>query len=82
MTDEIKEGLRSGDNDAMNQVGEAYISQGGIPNYAQQITVFGQLTDGFDVLDAVTSAELTGEEGAQRPEKDILIESVEISEVP
>ena len=78
MTDEIKEGLRSGDNDAMNRVAEAFIEYGGIPNYAQQITVFGQLTDGFEILDAITETEVTGEAGSMRPAKDILITGIEI----
>ena len=82
MTDEIKEGLRSGDNDAMKRVGDAFIEQGGIPNYAQQITVFGQLTEGFEILDAITSSELTGESSAQRPKEDILINGIEITAVP
>lgn len=82
MTQEIRQGLQTDTDEAMKPVADAYLEHGGIPNYSQQITVFGQLTDGFDILDAVTSAELTGEAGAQRPEKDILIESVEISEVP
>lgn len=79
MTDEIKEGLRSGDNEAMNRVAEAYIEHGGIPNYAQQITVFGQLYEGFSVLDAITESEVQGEREAQRPAADIRIDSIEIT---
>ena len=82
MTDDIKTGLTEGGNDAMQRVGQAFADHGGIPNYAQQITVFGQLIDGFDVLDAVTGAELTGEEGSMRPKTDIMIRSVEIGTYP
>lgn len=82
MTDEIREGLRSGDNDAMLKVGEAFIEKGGIPNYSQQITVFGQLYEGYDILDAVTGAELTGEGENRRPKEDIQIESIEITKAP
>lgn len=78
MTDAIKEGLRSGDNEAMNNVAEAFIEHGGIPNYAQQITVFGQLTEGFDVLDAITGTEVTGEAENKRPVTDIQITGIEI----
>lgn len=78
MTDEIKEGLRSGDNEAMNRVAEAFIEQGGIPNYAQQITVFGQLIEGYEILDAVTNADVTGEDTAKRPAEDIIITGIEI----
>ncbi|MCQ2407439.1 MAG: peptidylprolyl isomerase [Oscillospiraceae bacterium] len=79
MTDEIREGLCSGDNDAMLKVGEAFVEKGGIPNYSQQITVFGQLYEGFEILDAVTGAELTGEGENRRPKDDIRIESIEIT---
>ena len=77
MTEDIVEGLQSQGED--NIVANAFIDHGGIPNYAQQITVFGQLYDGFDILDSITDAPLTGEESNQRPAEDILIESVEIS---
>lgn len=82
MTDEICEGLRSGDNDAMKKVGEAFIEKGGIPNYSQQIAVFGQLYDGFEILDSVTGAELTGEGENRRPKTDIQITNIEITKAP
>lgn len=82
MTDEIKEGLRSGDNEAMNRVAEAFIEQGGIPNYAQQITVFGQMIEGFEILDTITGAEVTGESEQKRPAEDITITGIEITRVP
>ena len=77
MTDEIVEGLRSSSEEE-NPVAEALIEQGGIPNYAQQMTIFGQLIDGWDVLETITNAPLTGEEGAMRPQEDIQIKSVEM----
>ncbi len=81
MTDEIREGLISENNtDTQNLVGQAFLDYGGIPNYSQQITVFGQLIEGYDILDGITGAALTGEEGAMRPQEDILITSVEIAE--
>ena len=46
------------------------------------MTVFGQLIDGFDVLDAITGAEVEGETGETRPKDEIRIKSVEISTVP
>ena len=88
MDEEIQEGLRSIENDAMKRVGEAFIEHGGIPNYAQQLTVFGQLTEGFDVLDAITAAEVgPGEDAGDgvtitRPKDEIRILSVEIVTVP
>ena len=88
MTEEIQAGLRGVDNEAMQRVGEAFIEHGGIPNYAQQLTVFGQLTDGFDVLDAITAVEVgEGETVAEgvtvtRPKDEIRINSVEIVTLP
>ena len=88
MTEDIQSGLRGVQNDAMQRVGEAFIEHGGIPNYAQQMTVFGQLTEGFDVLDAITGAEVGEGENVgndvvvTRPKEDIRITSVEIVTIP
>ena len=61
-----------------NPIASVFLEHGGIPNYAQQITVFGQLYDGFEVLDAITHTELTEDSEAKRPKEDIIIESIEI----
>lgn len=83
MTDEIREGLLSqNENETQNLVANAFLEKGGIPNYSQQIAVFGQLIDGYDILDAITSSELTGTENAMRPKEDIRILSIEITEYP
>ena len=78
----MQAGLRSVDDEAMREIGEAFIEYGGIPNYSQQITIFGQLQDGFEILDAITDGETTGDGEAQRPAKEIRITSVEITKVP
>lgn len=78
MTEEIINGLQEGEED--NPVADAFVKYGGIPNYSQQMTVFGQLYDGFSVLETITGATLTGEENAMRPVEDIMITSVEIVE--
>lgn len=81
MTDEIRENMLSPDgNETQDLVANAFLEKGGIPNYSQQITVFGQLIEGYDILDAITSAELTGEENSKRPKDDIRILSIEITE--
>lgn len=82
MTEDLIEGLRSVDDDGMRQVADALIEHGGIPNYAQQLTIFGQLLDGFDVLDTITDAKVTGEAGRQKPAEEILITGIEITEAP
>ena len=81
MNEEMQSGLH--ENETLSAVADAFIERGGIPNYSQQMTVFGQLIDGFDVLDAITSAEVTAEDGETwAPKSDILIESAEFSAVP
>lgn len=82
MTDAIREGLQASGNDAMTMIAEKFLEQGGIPNFSQQICVFGQLIEGYEVLDAITGAELTGEEGSMRPAEDIVITGIEITEIP
>ncbi len=79
MTEEIKTGLLEGNN-SDNPVAKAFVEHGGIPNYSQQLTIFGQLYEGFEVLDAITQVQLQGEENAMRPVEDIVITSVEIGE--
>jgi peptidyl-prolyl cis-trans isomerase B (cyclophilin B) len=79
MTDEIREGLLSQtDNESQDLVANAFLEKGGIPNYSQQIAVFGQLIEGYDILDSITGSELTGSENAMRPKDDIRILSIEI----
>lgn len=76
MTEEITESLS--EQRETNPVAAAFLEHGGIPNYGQQITIFGQLYAGFEVLDAITEAELTGETDALRPKEEIRILSIEI----
>ncbi|MBQ3940319.1 MAG: peptidylprolyl isomerase [Oscillospiraceae bacterium] len=80
MTEELQKGLR--ENEQLSAVADAFIEKGGVPNFSMQMTVFGQLIDGFDVLDAITGAEVEGETGETRPKDEIRIKSVEISTVP
>ena len=82
MTEDIIAGLRSVDNQAMQNVAEALIERGGIPNYSQQLTIFGQLQDGFDVLDTITDTAVTGEAGKQKPAAEIRITGIEITKAP
>lgn len=64
-------------------INNAFIEKGGIPNYAQQMTVFGQAfgEESFKTIDAITTATLAAadeESGYTPPEDDIIIENVEI----
>lgn len=54
---------------------QAYMTEGGRPDLDMDYTVFGQVIDGMDVVDAI-SAVSTG--AAARPTEDVIIESVSI----
>lgn len=61
---------------------DTFISRGGVPNFSQQMTVFGQTYAGLDVLDAILSAPLLEEmnvNGYTPPKEDIQILSVTVS---
>ncbi|MBE5962879.1 MAG: peptidylprolyl isomerase [Lachnospiraceae bacterium] len=55
---------------------ERYLTYGGTPWLKGHHTVFGQMTDGFDVLDAVAAVKTA--EGTDRPVKDVVIETIRI----
>ncbi|MBP3250440.1 MAG: peptidylprolyl isomerase [Ruminococcus sp.] len=78
MTDEIKEGLRSG-QETGNIVAEAFIQKGGIPNFAQQMTVIGQTYEGMDVVEALASLETENNGVYKVPKEDVKILAVTIS---
>ncbi len=56
---------------------EEYINHGGYPSLDFQYTVFGQVSGGMDVVDAIASVE-TGEN--DKPKEDIVINSIKITE--
>lgn len=61
---------------------DAFIARGGVPNFSQQMTVFGQTYEGFDVIEAICAAETfdtASVTGYTPPKEDIQILSVEIS---
>lgn len=73
-TDEIKQQLSS--TGGAGRVADLFLKYGGTPNVSQQITVFAQVFDGMDVIDAVLSVE-TDEENS-RPYREIVINGAEI----
>lgn len=76
--DEIKQALlEDTDNE---KLGQAFIDNGGIPNFAQQMTVIGQTYEGFDVIDALSNLETESSGIYNIPKEDIMINSIEISE--
>lgn len=76
--DTFKEELM--ESDSNTDVAEAFIELGGVPNLSQQITIFGQTYEGFDVIEKLTTLEYTiGDEDSKVPVEDIMIETVEIT---
>lgn len=69
-TDEFMEELDSAGGN--NELVEAFKTKGGIPNFSQQYTIFGQVYDGFEAYDEICRAQVTDEESL-RPVKDITI---------
>ena len=59
----------------------AFLSLGGVPNFSQQITVFGQTYAGFSVIDQICAAELQSEtaSGYTPPKEEMQILSVRLS---
>ncbi len=65
-------------------ISDVFIEKGGIPNYAQQMTVFGQAygDESFDTIDTITAAALAEADensGYTAPAEDIVIESIDIA---
>lgn len=64
------------------ELADAFINSGGVPNYSQQLAVFGQTYEGFDVIEAICNAELLEQpnvSGNTPPKQDILINTITIS---
>ena len=51
-----------------NEAREAYTTVGGTPTLDMQYTVFGELVDGFDVLDRISAVPT---DGRDRPKDDV-----------
>lgn len=66
------------------KLADAFLTRGGVPNFSQQVTVFGQTYEGMDVVEAICAAELfdtpSATTGYTPPKEDIRILSVTISE--
>ena len=55
---------------------EAYREYGGLPNYDRRYTVFAQVFEGIDVVNAINKVEVDEKTG--RPIEDVLIQRIEI----
>lgn len=67
---------------ATEKVTEKYATTGGYPLWDGGYTVFGQVFEGLDVLDAISEVKVTANNLGElsRPTDDIIIESVKITE--
>lgn len=67
---------------ATDDVKAKYNAVGGVPHWDGGYTVFGQVFEGFDVLDSISQVELcmTNDNELSRPVKDIIIHSITITE--
>ena len=75
--DEFKQEIR--DYSESEKLADAFIEQGGVPNFSQQMTVIGQTYKGMDVVEKLASLEVQ-EIGAYKvPVQDVKIKSVTIS---
>ncbi|MCM1507399.1 MAG: peptidylprolyl isomerase [Ruminococcus flavefaciens] len=75
-TDELKEEMRS--SATSEELTEAFIEKGGIPNFSQQMTVIGQVYEGLDVVEKLASLDSTDDGNYKIPNEDIMIISVKI----
>ncbi len=73
-TEDIKKELKTAQN--ADKLADAFIKNGGIPNFVGQYTVFGQTFKGMDVFEKISG--VTSDKKTRRPTEDIIIESIKI----
>lgn len=62
--------------DANEQLIKYFTEKGGVPNFSQQFTIFGQVYDGMDVVEKINSAEV---DENKKPKQEIKIISAKLS---
>lgn len=70
-TDELKEQMTASQTN--EQLTNAFIENGSIPNFAQQMTVIGQVYQGMDVVEKLASLESENNGNYKIPKDDIMI---------
>ncbi len=67
---------------ATDEVKEKYLTEGGTPSLDGNYTVFGQVFEGFEIIDAIATVdkELGSDNAQSKPVEDIIISSVVITE--
>ncbi len=71
-------------DEAAKEISDAFMERGGIPNYSQQMTIFGQAygDESFETIDRITSVAVKAaaeETDYTAPAEDILIETIEVT---
>ena len=59
---ELRENSDSEDANGFKRVSGIFEQYGGVPNYIQMYTFFGQVYDGWEVLDKINSSEIVDED--------------------
>lgn len=75
-TDDVIKDLR--ENSASDELADAFLEKGGIPNFSQQMTIIGQTYEGFDVIEKLSSLEGKNTGKYFTPTEDVMIKSIKI----
>jgi len=75
-TEEFSQDVR--DSSFSPELAEAFIKQGGIPNFSQQMTIIGQTYKGYDIVDKLASLENQENGDYLMPKEEIKVISVKI----
>lgn len=77
--DTAKEALETGSMNLNEKQTKLFEEQGGYPSLTGSYTVFGQMIEGYDILDKIAGTEVEESNGEEsHPVKDIVIEKVTI----
>lgn len=79
--DTAKTGLEEGSVELTDKQKQLFLDQGGYPSLTGSYTVFGQMIDGYDVLDKIAACETkdSGSGEQSQPVKKVVIEKMTVS---
>ena len=80
-SDTAKKGLEEGTMDFTKKQKQLFLDQGGYPSLTGSYTVFGQMIEGYDVLDKIAACETkdSGSGEQSQPVKKVVIEKMAVS---
>ena len=80
-SDTAKKGLEEGTMDFTKKQKQLFLDQGGYPSLTGSYTVFGQMIEGYDVLDKISGCETkdSGSGKQSQPVKKVVIEKMAVS---